>query len=56
MTETQITSISTALTGAVNSVLSTFIDLLPIIALVVGVTFGIKFVMRQFNTIKNTRG
>lgn len=52
MTEAQITSISTALTSAVNGVLDTFIDLLPIIALTVVVSFGIRFVMARFNAVK----
>lgn len=52
---TQTESVKTALTGSAQTVLQTFIDLLPIIALIVGVIFGIKFVKNQFNQVKNAK-
>lgn len=55
MSETQIAEASTALTGAVNVVLDTFVDMLPIIALTVGAIFGIRFVKGQFNKIGRAR-
>lgn len=45
---TQLSSISTALTTAAGTILDTFIGLLPIIALIVGVSFAISFVSRKF--------
>lgn len=53
--ETQMNSISTALTGAANTVLDTFIGLLPIIALIVGVSFAISFVSGKFRKIERKR-
>lgn len=53
--ETQLSAISTALTGAANTVLDTFIGLLPIIALIVGVSFAISFVSGKFRKIERKR-
>ena len=55
MTEQQITEASTALTGAVNGVVDTFIDMLPIIALTVGAVFAIKFIKSRFKKVENIR-
>lgn len=55
MTENQITSVSTALTGTVNGVLDTFISLLPIIALTTGAIFAIKFVKGRFRKVEKIR-
>lgn len=52
---TQLESVKTALTSSAQTVLQTFIDLLPIIALIVGVIFGIKFVKSQFNKVQKAR-
>lgn len=49
MTSTQIESITTALTNVVNSTLSTFIDLLPLFAVVVPVIVGIAIVKKYMN-------
>ena len=54
-TSAQITSVTDALATAVNSVLDTFIALLPIIAATVAISFGIKFVMARFNAVKKGR-
>lgn len=49
----QVTSITASLTKAAQTILASFIDLLPIIAVIVGVIFGIRFVKSQFNKVKN---
>lgn len=53
--ETQLTAISNALTTAAGTVLDTFIGLLPIIALIVGVSFAISFVSRKFNSLSRKK-
>lgn len=55
LTEAQMTSVSTALTSTANTILDTFIGLLPIIALIVGVIFAIKFIKGRFRELKNQR-
>lgn len=55
LTEAQMTSVSTALTNTANTILDTFIGLLPIIALIVGVLFAIKFIKGRFNELKRSR-
>lgn len=55
MTEAQIAEASTALTGAVNGVVDTFIDMLPIIALTVGAVFAIRFIKSRFRKVENVR-
>lgn len=52
----QMTAVETALTGSANTVLDTFIGLLPIIALIVGVIFGINFVSGKFRKLERKRG
>lgn len=54
--EAQMTSVETALTNSANTVLDTFIGLLPIIALIVGVIFGINFVSGKFRKLEKRRG
>lgn len=54
-TAEQTASVKTALTDSANTVLQTFIDLLPIIALIVGVIFGIRFVKSQFNKVQKAK-
>ena len=49
MSSTQIESITTALTNVVNATLSTFIDLLPLFAVVVPVIVGIAIVKKYMN-------
>lgn len=48
----QITSISGSLTDTVNGVVSTFVSLVPIIALTTGAIFGIKFVKGRFRKVE----
>ena len=55
MDSTQITSVSTALTSAINGVISTFVDLLPVIALTTGAIFAIKFIKGRFRKVENIR-
>lgn len=50
-TEAQTGNITTALTSAVGSVVDTFIDVLPVIAVIVGALWGIRFILHQFNKI-----
>lgn len=55
LTTEQMTSVSEALTNTANTILDTFIGLLPIIALIVGVMFAIKFIKGRFGELKNQR-
>ena len=55
MTEAQITEASTALTTAVNGVVDTFIDMLPVIALTVGAVFAINFIKGRFRKVERIR-
>lgn len=55
LTEEQMTAVSSALTNTANTILDTFIGLLPIIALIVGVVFAIKFIKGRFKELKNQR-
>jgi len=55
MTSEQISSVSTALTNTVNGVVSTFVDLLPIIALTTGAIFAIRFVKARFRKVEKVR-
>lgn len=50
-TETQTTAIQGALTSAMGAVIDTFVDVLPIIALIVGALWGIRFILHQFNKV-----
>lgn len=54
-TTEQVTSITTALTSAINNTLSMFVQLLPIAALICGVAFGIRMVRSYFNQAKRGR-
>lgn len=51
----QITSITSALTQALNNTLAMFVSLLPIFALICGAAFGIRFVKGLFNRTANTK-
>lgn len=55
MSTEQIASVSTALTECVNVVLDTFIDLLPIIALITGAIFAVRFVKARFGEVKRIK-
>lgn len=47
-TADQITSITGALTTAINNVLSMFVSLLPVMAVLSGVAFGVALIRGQF--------
>lgn len=49
----QITSITAALNTAIDNVLGVFVDLLPVMAIIAGVGFGISFVWSLFNKVRN---
>lgn len=51
----QITSIQTALGTAIENVLSMFVDLLPIVAILSGVAFGIALVRGLFKKASKAR-
>ena len=54
-TTEQITSISTALTTAINNVLAMFVQLLPIVAVLSGVAFGVALVRGLFKKASKAR-
>ena len=49
----QITAIQTALESAASNVVSTFVGLLPIMAIIAGLGFGIKFIRGLFKQVRN---
>ena len=55
-TTEMITDITTALTSTAQNVLGIFIDLLPVMAIIAGVGFGIRLVRNLFNKTGNGRG
>lgn len=55
LSEAQMTNVSTALTNTANTILDTFIGLLPIIALIVGVLFAIRFIKGRFSELKRSK-
>ena len=52
-TAEQITSISTALETAISNVMSMFVDLLPVMAIITGVGFGIGLVFSLFKKARH---
>ena len=48
----QITSVSSSLTSTINGVVSTFVSLVPIIALTTGAIFGIRFIKERFRKVE----
>lgn len=50
-TEAQMTSIQSAITSAVGAMIDTFIGVLPVIALICGAIFGVRFILRQFKKL-----
>ena len=52
-TTEMIGEITTALTNTAQNVLGIFIDLLPVMAIIAGVGFGIRFVRKLFNKTTN---
>lgn len=54
-TAEQITSITTALSTAIDNVLGVFVNLLPVMALICGIGFGIALVKGLFKKIGRGR-
>lgn len=54
--DAQMTSIKGSLSSTVSGVVDTFVDLLPILALITAAIFGIGFVKGKFNKVSRTRG
>ena len=54
--DAQMTSIKGSLSSTISGVVDTFVDLLPIIALITAAIFGIRFVKSKFNTVSHTKG
>lgn len=52
LTSEQITSVSSSLTSTINGVVSTFVSLVPIIALTTGAIFGIRFIKNRFRKVE----
>lgn len=52
LTSEQISSVSSAMTDTVNGVVSTFVSLVPIIALTTGAIFGIRFIKNRFHKVE----
>lgn len=48
----QISSVSSSLTSTINGVVSTFVSLVPIIALTTGAIFGIRFIKNRFRKVE----
>lgn len=51
-TSEHITSITSALNTAITNVLNVFVELLPVLAVIAGVGFGIAFVRGLFNKVR----
>lgn len=54
-TTEHVTSISTALNTAITNVVGVFVDLLPAMAVIAGVGFGIALVRGLFNKVRKGR-
>lgn len=52
-TSTQTTAVEGALQTAITNILDTFVALLPIMAIICGVGFGISFVYSMFRSTKH---
>lgn len=50
-TAEQLTGITSSLTSAVGSIVDTFIGVLPVIAVICGTLWGIRFILHQFNKL-----
>lgn len=53
MTADQVTQITNAINSAIQNTLSMFIGLLPVMATICGVAFGIHYVNKLFNRVGN---
>lgn len=53
--DTQMASIKSSLSSTVGGVVDTFVDLLPIIAIITAAIFGIRFVKGRFNKVQRIK-
>lgn len=53
--DTQMTSIKSSLSSTISGVVDTFVDLLPIIAIITAAIFGIRFVKGRFNKVQRIK-
>lgn len=53
--DTQMTSIKGSLSSTISGVVDTFVDLLPIIAIITAAIFGIRFVKGRFNKVQRIK-
>lgn len=53
--DTQMTSIKDSLSSTISGVVDTFVDLLPIIAIITAAIFGIRFVKGRFNKVQRIK-
>lgn len=53
--DTQMASIKSSLSSTISGVVDTFVDLLPIIAIITAAIFGIRFVKGRFNKVQRIK-
>lgn len=53
--DTQMVSIKGSLSSTISGVVDTFVDLLPIIAIITAAIFGIRFVKGRFNKVQRIK-
>ena len=53
--DTQMASIKGSLSSTISGVVDTFVDLLPIIAIITAAIFGIRFVKGRFNKVQRIK-
>lgn len=53
--DTQMISIKGSLSSTISGVVDTFVDLLPIIAIITAAIFGIRFVKGRFNKVQRIK-
>ena len=54
-TDEQVTSINNSLQTGIDNILGIFVKLLPVMAVITGIGFGIRFIMKRFREVKNQR-
>lgn len=54
-TDEQVTAINTSLKTGIDNILGIFVKLLPVMAVIAGIGYGIRFVMRRFRDVKNAK-
>ena len=53
LSSAQLESVQTSLTSTANGVLNTFIELMPVIAVTVGIIFAVRFIKKRFKKVEN---